>query len=122
MTRRPKTRATTEPGPVMTVAQVAAHLQLNRLTVYRYVREGRIPAARIGKVYRIFREDVDRFLEARLVGPGRSAPAPAKVVRPQSPQRPEEICVSPHVRGRPQPWDPATMPGSPVDWILRVLH
>jgi excisionase family DNA binding protein len=50
---------------VMTVDQVAAYLQLNRLTVYRYVRDGDIPAARIGKVYRIRREDVDAFLEAR---------------------------------------------------------
>lgn len=50
---------------VMTVDQVAAYLQLNRLTVYRYVRDGQIPAARIGKVYRIRREDVDAFLEAR---------------------------------------------------------
>lgn len=119
MTRRPKTPAATEPGPVMTVAQVAAYLQLNRLTVYRYVREGSIPAARIGKVYRIFREDVDRFLESRLLGAGRSARAPAKSVRPQ---RPEDICVSSHLRGKLQLLDPATMPGNPVDWILRVLH
>ena len=103
----------------MTVAQVAAYLQLNRLTVYRYVREGRIPAARIGKVYRIFREDVDRFLEAQLLGAGRSVRAPARTVRPQ---RPEEIYVGPHLRDKLQALDPATMPGSPVDWILRVLH
>lgn len=57
-------------GQIMTVDQVAAYLQLNRLTVYRYVREGEIPAARIGKVYRIRREDVDAFLEARKRGAG----------------------------------------------------
>lgn len=119
MTRRSKACTATEPGPVMTVAQVAAYLQLNRLTVYRYVREGRIPAARIGKVYRIFREDVDRFLKAQLMEPGRSARVPVRTTRPR---RPEEICVSPHTRGTLQPGDPATMPGSPVDWILRVLH
>lgn len=119
MTRRLKTRAATEPGPVMTVAQVAAYLQLNRLTVYRYVREGRLPAARIGKVYRIFREDVDHFLEAQLLGAGRSARASARTLIPH---RPEEICVSSHLRGKLQPSDPATMPGNPVDWILRVLH
>jgi len=119
MTRRSKPRAATEPGPVMTVAQVAAYLQLNRLTVYRYVREGRIPAARIGKIYRIFREDVDRFLEAQLMGARRSARAPVRIVRIQ---RPEEIYVGPHLRDKLQALDPATMPGSPVDWILRVLH
>ncbi|MGQ0568905.1 MAG: helix-turn-helix domain-containing protein, partial [Armatimonadota bacterium] len=50
-----------QPGHVMTVDQVAAYLQLNRLTVYRYVREGKIPASRIGKLYRILRADVDLF-------------------------------------------------------------
>lgn len=119
MTRQSKTREATALGHVMTVAQVAAYLQLNRLTVYRYVREGKIPAARIGKVYRIFREDVDRFLEARQLDAARARQAPTRTARPQ---RPEEIYVGPQLRDRPQPWDPETVPGSPVDWILRVLH
>ena len=51
---------------LMTVEQVAAYLQLNKLTVYRYIREGRIPAARIGKSYRIRKADVDAFLESRI--------------------------------------------------------
>lgn len=119
MTRRSKPRAATEPGPVMTVAQVAAYLQLNRLTVYRYVREGKLPAARVGKAYRIFREDVDQFLEAQLLGAGRSTRASARTLIPH---RPEEIYVGSHLRDKMQSSDPATMPGSPVDWILRVLH
>ncbi|OFX31604.1 MAG: hypothetical protein A2Z07_09650, partial [Armatimonadetes bacterium RBG_16_67_12] len=59
-----------DPGQVMTVAQVAAYLQLNRLTVYRYIREGKIPAARIGKLYRVLKPDVDRFLDGQKVGIG----------------------------------------------------
>lgn len=104
---------------MMTVAQVADYLQLNRLTVYRYIRDGRLPAARIGKVYRILREDVDGFLEARRLG-GRRAAQPAEG-RP-SPVRPDEIYVGPQFRPRRSNWDPMTTPGSPVDWILRVLH
>lgn len=53
---------------VMTVQQVAEYLQLNRLTVYRYVREGKIPASKIGKLYRIAKDDVDRFLQTQKVG------------------------------------------------------
>lgn len=119
MRGRSKAREEAVPSRVMTVAQVAAYLQLNRLTVYRYVREGRIPAARIGKIYRILREDVDRFLEARQLDATmgkQSAPRRARL------HRPEEICVGPQFREKPDPFDPATVPGSPVDWILRVLH
>ncbi len=113
----------------MTVAQVAAYLQLNRLTVYRYVREGRIPAARIGKLYRILRADVDRFLEARHVeaeprnpAPVRESPLRTARSGPVRQPRPEEIYVGTHARERPQPWDPETAPDSPVNWILRILH
>lgn len=81
MPRRPGIARPTDAGQVMTVDQVAAYLQINRLTVYRYVREGWLPAARIGKVYRILRADVDRFLEARRV-------PPPQAVRPvQAPPR-----------------------------------
>jgi excisionase family DNA binding protein len=34
------------------------------LTVYRYIRQGLLPAARLGKVYRLFRRDVEAFLDA----------------------------------------------------------
>lgn len=84
-----------DPGQVMTVDQVAAYLQINRLTVYRYVREGWLPAARIGKIYRILRADVDRFLEARRV-------PPPQAVRPvqASPRAPQPIQASPRERIR----------------------
>jgi excisionase family DNA binding protein len=69
MPRRTSKNRSRTSEQVLTVDQVAAYLQLNRLTVYRYLRDGRIPAARLGKVYRILKADVDRFLEIQKALP-----------------------------------------------------
>jgi excisionase family DNA binding protein len=47
---------------VMTPEQVAEFLQINPATVYRYIRQHRLEASRLGRHYRITREAVDRFL------------------------------------------------------------
>lgn len=49
---------------VLTVEQAAEYLQMHKGTVYRYIREGLLPAVRLGKVYRLLRRDVDAFLDA----------------------------------------------------------
>ncbi len=48
-------------GELCTVDTAAAHLQVHRKTVLRYIRDGRLPATRIGKAYRIRRADLDAF-------------------------------------------------------------
>ncbi len=50
------------------VEQVAERLGLHVRTVRNYVREGRLKAVRIGKQYRIAREDLET-LTGRAVGP-----------------------------------------------------
>jgi excisionase family DNA binding protein len=47
---------------IMTPEQVADYLQLNTDTVYRLIRGKRLAASRIGRTYRISREDVEAFL------------------------------------------------------------
>ena len=49
---------------IMTPEQVAGYLQLNKDTVYRLIRQGRLAATRIGRTYRIPREDLEEFLVA----------------------------------------------------------
>lgn len=49
---------------VMTPEQVAEFLQVNPATVYRYIRQHRLEASRLGRHYRITRQAVDRFLRA----------------------------------------------------------
>jgi len=66
VTLRPPGRAV-EPE-VLTVDQAAGYLQIHRATVYKYIREGLLPAVRLGKVYRLLRPDVEAFLQARRVG------------------------------------------------------
>lgn len=49
---------------IMTPGQVADYLQLSKDTVYRYIREGKLTASRLGRNYRVPRENVDLFLLA----------------------------------------------------------
>jgi excisionase family DNA binding protein len=53
---------------IMTPEQVAGYLQLNKDTIYRYIREGKIAASRLGRSYRILKGDIDVFLMATSTG------------------------------------------------------
>jgi excisionase family DNA binding protein len=53
---------------IMTPEQVADYLQLNKDTVYRYIREGKISASRLGRSYRILKKEIDIFLMATSTG------------------------------------------------------
>lgn len=46
---------------VVTVEQAAKELNMHPKTVLRYIRDGRLPATRIGKSYRIPRAKLDAF-------------------------------------------------------------
>lgn len=46
----------------VTVAEVADQLRVSNMTVYRLVQAGTLPAARVGRSYRIRADDVDRYL------------------------------------------------------------
>ncbi|KRT75919.1 MAG: hypothetical protein XU14_C0082G0005 [Armatimonadetes bacterium CSP1-3] len=126
-------------GDLMTVDQVAAFLQLNKLTVYKFIRAGDLPAVRLGRSFRIRRADVDEFLEARKVAPKR-APRPQPAEQPGAGSRPE---VRPRIERRQlQPErEPARadessrtsqedrrqlreamISSNPLEWVIRGLH
>ena len=48
---------------VMTVKQAAEYLQVNEQVLYRYVREGKVPVARMGTTIRFKRSVLDQWLE-----------------------------------------------------------
>lgn len=50
---------------LMTVREVADRLQLGVPTVREMIGRGEIPAAKIGKEYRIERADLENFIESR---------------------------------------------------------
>ena len=47
---------------VLTPEEVADYLQLTKDTIYRLIREHRLAATRIGRSYRIPKEDLDTFI------------------------------------------------------------
>ena len=49
---------------VLTPEQAAEYLQVNRETIYRYIREGKLVASRLGRTYRIPRPSLDLLLWA----------------------------------------------------------
>src|SRR6266571_4624299 len=49
---------------LLTAEQAADNLQINRETVYRYIREGKLVASRLGRTYRIPRANIEMFLWA----------------------------------------------------------
>ena len=52
---------------VLTPQEVAEYLQLTPDTVYRYIREGRLVASKLGRQYRVPKENVELFLLATSV-------------------------------------------------------
>lgn len=47
---------------ILTPEQVAEYLQMNTDTIYRLIRRQELAATKIGRSYRIPREDLDRFM------------------------------------------------------------
>jgi excisionase family DNA binding protein len=52
---------------LLTVAEVAATMRVSNMTVYRLIKNGDLPALRVGKNYRIRESDVDAYLSERSV-------------------------------------------------------
>lgn len=57
-------QAVERPREIMTPDQVAEYLQINRETVYRYIRDGKLSASKLGRSYRIPKANVDLLLLA----------------------------------------------------------
>ena len=46
----------------LTVQEVADVLRISSMTVYRLIKNGDLPAARIGKSFRVREDDLDAFI------------------------------------------------------------
>lgn len=55
---------------ILTVEQAADFLQVHKITVCRYIREGLLPAVKLGKMYRLLSRDVEAFLQEMRHHPG----------------------------------------------------
>lgn len=47
----------------LTVAEVARVMRVSKMTVYRLVHAGELPAARVGRSFRVAESDVHSYLE-----------------------------------------------------------
>lgn len=65
-------------GRLYTVEDAAERLKLHPKTVLRFIREGRLPAAKVGKAYRVQASDLDAF--AGISPNGRGTDGRATVV------------------------------------------
>jgi excisionase family DNA binding protein len=51
-------------GPFLTVAEVARRMRVSKMTVYRLVHSGELPANRFGRTFRVQRGAVEALIEA----------------------------------------------------------
>ncbi len=49
---------------LLTPSEVADILQIHTLTVYSYIKQGRLDAVHLGRTYRILPDDLDQFIES----------------------------------------------------------
>ncbi|MBC2732791.1 MAG: helix-turn-helix domain-containing protein [Desulfobacteraceae bacterium] len=52
-----------EPGHVLTIEELSTYLKIPRSTLYKLVREGKIPSQKIGRHWRFRKETIDRWLD-----------------------------------------------------------
>ena len=55
---------------LMTTKELSEYLQLDRMTIYKLLKSGDIPANRVGHQWRFFRSDIDDWIRSKQVRPG----------------------------------------------------
>ena len=61
---RPTVPAPRQAVTFLTVAEVAAMMRVSKMTVYRLVHGGELPAARVGRSFRVPRHAVEEYLRS----------------------------------------------------------
>lgn len=51
--------------PIMNLKEVARYLGVSQMSIYRYVKQGKIPASRVGKFWRFRKERIDEWLKGQ---------------------------------------------------------
>lgn len=51
------------PGDVLTIEDLSAYLKIPRSTLYKLVREGKIPSQKVGRHWRFRREAINQWLD-----------------------------------------------------------
>jgi excisionase family DNA binding protein len=56
-------RKKNDSSPLMTLQEVAAYLRVHTSTVYRLLKEGKLPAFKFGSDWRFNRENIDAWVK-----------------------------------------------------------
>jgi excisionase family DNA binding protein len=54
----------------LTIAEVAAKMRVSKMTVYRLVHSGELPALRVGRSFRVTEHDVNEYLRKSFYDAG----------------------------------------------------
>ena len=57
-------------GKFLTVAEVAEIMRVSKMTVYRLVHSGELPAVRVGRSFRVNENAVNEYLESSVYNVG----------------------------------------------------
>ena len=52
-------------GEILTTKELAGYLKLTEVTIYKYVKEGKIPACRVGSRWRFDKNKIDERLKSK---------------------------------------------------------
>ena len=64
-------RSESLPDPkFLTIAEVASMMRVSKMTVYRLVHGGELPAVRVGRSFRVTEEDVNDYLRKSFYNAG----------------------------------------------------
>ena len=50
-------------GDVLTIEELSVYLKIPKSTLYKLVREGRVPSQKVGRHWRFRKETIDRWLD-----------------------------------------------------------
>ncbi len=78
---------------LLTMKEVLGYLRVNNRTMYRFIKAGKIPALRVGRLWRFRKSDLDAWLESHQL-----VSAPAEPL----PQAPAESVAPAPVSSRPR--------------------
>ncbi len=54
-----------EPGGVLTIEELSTYLKIPKSTLYKLVRDGKIPSQKVGRHWRFRKAAIDRWLEQK---------------------------------------------------------
>lgn len=54
----------------LTIAEVASKMRVSKMTVYRLVHNGELPAVRVGRSFRVTEDDVNDYLRKSFYNAG----------------------------------------------------